>query len=198
MLESNIDPALAVQMDEDGNQYVVTEGELNKNFEDFESKTDPYVLKAKWDVYERSQWRNLTPNEIVEAKKAYGTLISDYKNIKIYNKKWFFLQDKEIAMTPNGHIYWPAAGDCADATTCKSRSYRAWFIHEMGHVMQYQNGQNLIIEAGMHQMLHYASFKKYDPYFKDKYDYLSTPSPTGLNPEAQADWYMYDYLRYNP
>lgn len=66
---------------------------------------------------------------------------------------------------------------------------------QFGQIMQYQNGLNVVLNAGLHQVLHYVTFKLYDPYMHGLNDFYSTPSPNGLNPEAQADWYMYNYFQ---
>jgi hypothetical protein len=147
--------------------------------------------EVKWSM---DDGRELTANEKREARAAYGNKIKDYDSIRIYSHKWLPFQGEDYAMAPDGNIYWPAAASCADLTVCVvgGRSTLKTFIHEMGHVMQFQNGVNVMMSALPHQVLKFATFETYNPYMS-KNDYYITSSPTSLNVEAQADWYMYDY-----
>jgi len=102
-------------------------------------------------------------------------------------------------MAPDGNIYWPAASSCSDLTSCTitradgyQYSTRATFVHEMGHVMQHQQGINVMLSALPHQALRGVTFGGYDPYL-DYREFEQISSPSGLNVEAEADWYMYDY-----
>lgn len=160
-----------------------------------------WAMSAGARSVQEDSGRPLTENEKTEAMKVYGDKIKDYYAVRVYSRKWTFFQGENVAMAPNGNIYWPGASHCADLTACtltidgNSISTLPTFIHEMGHVMQHQNGMNVILRAGFHQALHYASFTLYDPYIHGWNDFYSIPSPNGLNPEAQADWYMYNYLQ---
>jgi PAB1-binding protein PBP1 len=63
----------------------------------------------------------------------------------------------------------------------------------MGHVMQFQQGVNVMMSALPHQILNSVTFGSYNPYMPVRQDYHNTPNPAGLNVEAQADWYTHDY-----
>ena len=145
------------------------------------------------------QGRLLNDNEIAAARAGYGDQIKDYDSVRIYSRKWMPFQGAEVAMAPDGNIYWPAAKDCADLTACivtskagyKYSTHRT-FIHEMGHVMQHQQGINVALHALPLHIARGISLGLYDPYM-DRSQFDRTPSPSGLNVEAQADWYMHSY-----
>jgi len=52
---------------------------------------------------------------------------------------WFGMQPNNIAMTPNGEMYWPKDEFKEDYSVEDAR-YQWWFMHEMVHVWQYQLG----------------------------------------------------------
>ena len=141
--------------------------------------------------------RPLTANEMAEARREYGAAI-DYEAVRIYGRRWLPFQPDKVAMAPNGNIYWPAARSCADLTSCSATvdgrtvSTLRTFMHEMAHVMQYQNGVNVIVSAlpiHLHRLLTgrvgtlYLSANAFDV----------TPSISGLDIEAQADWHRHNY-----
>ncbi len=66
----------------------------------------------------------------------------------------------------------------------------AVFIHEMGHVAQYQSGTNVILAAVPLQLAKMMGI--FDPYISPE-TYRGTPSPAGLNVEAQADWHRWHW-----
>ncbi len=100
--------------------------------------------------------RLLTENEIYLASQVYGDLI-DYSKVRIYNEGWSaFLgfQNDEHLVTPNGNIYYTAISDMPRADDQQNTvdipdfsestdDFKALFIHEMGHVLQNQNGENV-------------------------------------------------------
>lgn len=82
--------------------------------------------------------RDLTIGERKMAREIYGKSIR-YSEVKIHHGKFFFTQPPDSGMTPHGAIY---ASDTAyhDDYSKESASTQGFFIHEMGHVWQYQNG----------------------------------------------------------
>lgn len=98
-------------------------------------------------------------------------------------------------MAPDGNIYWPAAKACADLTACSididgiKYSTERTFIHEMGHIMQHQNGINVAAKA---LPLQIGRIFGKDPYLS-RSQYHQIHSPENLNVEAQADWYAHNY-----
>lgn len=95
--------------------------------------------------------RKLTSSETNLAKEMFGNSI-EYTKVHIYDRKWAFFQGKRVAMTPNGNIYFAPDVYTKDFSLA-SASTKHFFIHEMTHVWQYQNGQAVLTRAGTSQML---------------------------------------------
>ncbi|MCJ8162965.1 type IV secretion protein Rhs [Acinetobacter zhairhuonensis] len=53
---------------------------------------------------------------------------------------------KNYAMSPNGHIYFHQQNYCQDFSKC-SLGLQSWFMHEMTHVWQYQQGIAVVRKA---------------------------------------------------
>jgi hypothetical protein len=81
--------------------------------------------------------RHLTPAEIALARRVFGERI-DYAAPRVVDGKYTLLQLPHRVMAPDGNIYWPGA--CPDLASCGHARCRDTFIHEMAHVMQYQQG----------------------------------------------------------
>ena len=81
--------------------------------------------------------RGLTAGEIALAQALFKDVI-DYARVTIHDNKFVFFQASNSGMTPNGAIY--AVGDRTYSRdySLESVSMRAFFIHEMAHVWQYQ------------------------------------------------------------
>jgi hypothetical protein len=79
--------------------------------------------------------RALTSGEIALAQRLYKDSI-DYSTVKIHNEKYLPIQPDNSGMTPNGEIYIAGAYE-QDYSTAETK-VRAFFIHEMAHVWQYQ------------------------------------------------------------
>ena len=70
----------------------------------------------------------------------------DLDPIRIHRAKWFALQPHNIAMAPDGGIWFHPNGglwqhDFAEA----SERMQAFLIHELTHVLQYQHGVRLLL-----------------------------------------------------
>lgn len=91
--------------------------------------------------------RPLTEGEINLAKRVFKSQI-DYEQVKIHQGAYlrFGLQKAQIAMAPNGHIYFPKTSYLPDFSK-GTLSQQAWFIHEMTHVWQYQRGVSVILHG---------------------------------------------------
>lgn len=89
--------------------------------------------------------RNLNKDEISFLKEVFSDEI-EYGDIKIYNRKFFpnFIQNDYTAIAPNGNIYFPKNLDVHDFSVMDIED-RAWLVHEVGHVYQYQNQGQLIM-----------------------------------------------------
>lgn len=86
---------------------------------------------------ESKSWRRLTTGEIEMAQKIFADSI-DYAQVKIY-RGIPFLPALQLAISPNGHIYFPKH-NCPVDFTQAGTSYMVWLIHELTHVWQHQNG----------------------------------------------------------
>lgn len=92
----------------------------------------------------KEKWRLLTSGEVQLLKEIFQDGI-DYSKVHVHRGKWWPLQPDEAVMTPLGNIYYPPnhpwySEDFSEA----SFSQQYWFIHEMTHVYQYQQGVSVI------------------------------------------------------
>lgn len=119
--------------------------------------------------------RPLTTHEVALAKSVFGELI-DYEQVKIINYPYIPWQTDDVFIAPNGWIFVGARHYQEDFASC-GQSYQQVFIHEMTHVLQYQQGVNVLWRGALLQSLYYLSFKLYNPYeyvfdkHKDFWDY---------------------------
>lgn len=106
--------------------------------------------------------RTLTDGETALAQSVFGEMI-EYDRVRIINYPYLPWQPNDIFIAPNGNIF---VGDkyYRDDFSCHGRIYAQIFIHEMTHVMQYQQGLNVLLRGAGLQILHYLSAKKYNPY----------------------------------
>ncbi len=95
----------------------------------------------------RGSGRALTTAEILLARSVFGDSIN-YDLVRIYNEKFFPLQPRNVAMAPNGNLFFHPAGKLYvdDFGDCNLRS-QGLFIHEMTHVWQKQTGTNVILRG---------------------------------------------------
>ncbi|AVR02338.1 hypothetical protein [Pluralibacter gergoviae] len=87
--------------------------------------------------------RLLTVGEISLARTVFRDAIKYYE-VKVHNDSYlpFNMQSADVAMTPNGEIYYRDPHYRDDFSTEVPR-YKHWFIHEMVHVLQHQVGMNV-------------------------------------------------------
>lgn len=87
------------------------------------------------------QSRGMTSGEIAMARSLFGTSV-DYTKVKVHNGEylWFGLQPDDVAMTPNGEMYFNPSYFQEDFSNSGSFGNALWFMHEMVHVWQYQLG----------------------------------------------------------
>lgn len=122
--------------------------------------------------------RPLTSKEIGMLYPLFGDAL-DYREVRVFNKKYTIFQSDDVAMAPDGNIYMPRespyyADDFAEAEPWK----QVLFVHEMAHVWQKQMGHNVLVEAGV---LHLFCS---DPY---AYELEWTRTLDDYNLEQQAD-----------
>ncbi|MDD5360046.1 MAG: hypothetical protein PHI79_04295 [Sulfurovaceae bacterium] len=91
------------------------------------------------------RYRQLTNNEIDMLKPIFSNSIN-YSIVKIFKDRYLPFQNKNIALSPNGNIYFDEKHH-QDDFSISSNPDKMWFIHEMTHVWQYQNGFKIIKNA---------------------------------------------------
>ncbi|MCQ9325698.1 type IV secretion protein Rhs [Neisseria dentiae] len=133
-----------------------------------------------------TRWRRLTAQETELARLVFSDGI-DYGRVKIY-RGMPLLPNLNVAVAPNGHIYFPRR-NCPDDFTCTGTHYAVWLIHELTHVWQYQHGYRtwlgglmLAVKGGYRQRCCYA----YPPP-------VCIRSIADLNMEQQADLIAHYY-----
>ena len=90
----------------------------------------------------KQQSRQLTAGEIALARLVFGDTIN-LDNVHLKTAWWVL---KHYAVSPNGNIYFHPANWCEDFTQ-DTILKQSWFIHELVHVWQYQQGVKLIRTA---------------------------------------------------
>ena len=87
--------------------------------------------------------RSLTGGEMLLAKKVFKEGIR-YERVKVYNRSYlpFGMQSREVAMTPNGSLYFREP-HYRDDFSAEPGRIQHWFIHEMTHVLQHKIGMNV-------------------------------------------------------
>jgi len=94
-----------------------------------------------------NSYRHLSDGEIEMVRLIFSNAI-DYDKVKIYNKAYlpFGLQKINVAMSPNGSIYFAPQKFIEDFSIA-SKERKMWFMHEMTHVWQYQMGYNVFLKG---------------------------------------------------
>ena len=81
--------------------------------------------------------RPLTQGELTHARALFGDAIA-LDRIKVHARRYLPFQPRNVAMAPNGHIYFPNACYKPDLST--NVPDLAWILHELTHVWQHQSG----------------------------------------------------------
>lgn len=85
-------------------------------------------------------FRSLTDAERKLAASVFGLAIN-YAQVRIVRQRWWPLQTRNIAMAPNGNIYFhPDSELWSDDFAAAHVQRQGLFIHEMTHVWQHQKG----------------------------------------------------------
>ena len=116
--------------------------------------------------------RKLTLGEIELAREIFKDSIK-YQKVKVHHGKYFFGQPAGSGMTPNGEIY--VADDARHNNFLYKKDYsiqsvglKAFFIHEMAHVWQYQNKILRVKTAAvLGQIRHFGRYGKMYKYTLD-------------------------------
>lgn len=100
--------------------------------------------------------RPLTPAERALAQGMFGKAI-DLDPVRIYRRKWFPFQPRNVTMAPRGHLHFHPADDAyRDCFAQAGLGLQAHFLHEMVHVWQHQQGVNLVLRRHPFCRYHYA------------------------------------------
>lgn len=113
-----------------------------------------------------SDGRALTSNEVSLAKEIFKSSLS-YDAVKVHNGKYTRFQWENSGMTPNGEIYAHGTAYKDDYTadhTPAGLETKAFFIHEMAHVWQWQNNilrvkTSAILETLKHKFDYMEAYK---------------------------------------
>lgn len=114
--------------------------------------------------------RALTDGERNLAFTIFGTSLK-YSDVKVYNRKYWPYHQEGAIMTPNGNMYAPETTEPETNTYFPDYSsgilkvkVRAWFIHEMTHVWQHENGMNLVFKGITAFIAHLSNYDAAYPY----------------------------------
>ena len=106
-----------------------------------------YLFSEAVNELESSNSRALTADEVKLAESVFGDSL-DYSKIRIFNKKYFLFQPKNVAMAPNGNIYFHPDSALAFVNFgTASIELQGLFIHELTHVYQHQQGINVAVRG---------------------------------------------------
>lgn len=137
------------------------------------------IIYLKIDQF---QYRQLTTGEIEMASSVFGHLIN-YKQVKIFNIPYLPWQPENIFIAPNGNLFVHPKYFRSDYSSC-STNLQGIFIHEMAHILQFQQQTNVILKGAILQLGYYLSFKKYNPYH---YHFIQGKAFSDYNIEQQGD-----------
>ncbi|QNH50549.1 hypothetical protein HWI77_12755 [Acinetobacter venetianus] len=137
------------------------------------------IIYLKIDQF---QYRQLTTGEIEMARSVFGHLIN-YKEVKIFNIPYLPWQPENIFIAPNGNLFVHPKYFRSDYSSC-STNLQGIFIHEMAHILQFQQQTNVILKGAILQLGYYLSFKKYNPYH---YHFIQGKAFSYYNIEQQGD-----------
>lgn len=108
--------------------------------------------------------RHLTSGEIALARSVFGDAI-DYTHIKIFNRPYMMVTGGHCGgMAPNGSIYVPEPGHRCDDYSAAPSHAQGFFLHEMTHVWQHQNGRDVRLEALCAWISRYFDYQATYPY----------------------------------
>ena len=102
-----------------------------------------------------NETRPLTEGETALARSIFGGAI-DYARVGIVRGRWWPFQTRNIAMAPNGNIYFPPDGPLWSPDFAAGPLHlQGLFIHEMTHVWQAQKGGRWYLPLMRHPFCRY-------------------------------------------
>lgn len=98
--------------------------------------------------------RPLTAGERILAASMFGDAI-DYDAVRLHKRKWWPFQTRHMAMAPDGDIWFHPEGPLwRDDFAAAPLDLRAFFLHEMTHVWQHQQG--IFLPLARHPFCRYS------------------------------------------
>jgi hypothetical protein len=115
-----------------------------------------------------TETRPLTEGEIALARSVFGGAINPAA-VRIVRGRWWPFQPRNVAMAPNGNIYFHPKGPLWSPDFAAEPLHRqGLFIHEMTHVFQTQKHGKLYLPLMRHPFCRYryvvAPGKKFETY----------------------------------
>lgn len=103
----------------------------------------PKPIKPPPKAVDLRKGRAYTKGEIALGKSIFKDEI-DFSKSKIYKRKAYVFQPKNVVMAPNGNIYFHPEGDTyLDDFSTGTPGEKGLLIHELTHVWQNQKGVNV-------------------------------------------------------
>ena len=119
--------------------------------------------------------RSLTAGEKALVRSVFGDAI-DCSQVKLVRGKWWPFQPRRSAMAPMGNIYFhPDGGGWSEDFSKESLGAQGFFIHEMTHVWQAQQGGRFYLPLARH------------PFCKYHYDFVPGRPFSRYGLEQQAE-----------
>jgi hypothetical protein len=127
--------------------------------------------------------RPLTVGETALARPVFGDAI-DYARVRIVRGCWWPFQPRNVAMAPNGNIYFHPEGPLwSPDLAAEPFDRQALFIHEMTHVWQAQKGGRWYLPLMRH------------PFCRYRYALVPGRPFRGYGIEQQAEIVRHAFLR---
>ena len=132
-----------------------------------------------------SKKRPLTENEIALSQTIFGDRVN-YSKVHIVES--FFLRMN--AVTIGNTIHFPKNQSCADFALA-SRVMQHWFVHEMTHVWQYQNGFPVFFSGALFAIC--GAYYRQRVYCYDEHCHADGFSRMNMEQQANAvaDYFIY-------
>jgi len=100
------------------------------------------------------------------ARSVFGGAV-DYGRVRIRRRSYlpFGMQPNDVAMAPDGNIYFDPAGTLhQEDFSAASVHSQALFIHEMTHVWQHQQGRWVRVRAALNRRYSYPTLQATDDF----------------------------------
>ena len=141
-----------------------------------------FRLLLKLIKFDQFKCRELTAGEIQLCLNVFGNLI-DYSKVRIMNHPYLPWQPISTLMAPEGYIH-VRNKHFREDYALEDLRYQGVFIHEMTHILQYQQGQNVLLKGAILQSAYFLSGQRYDPY---QYQFDIQKRFADYNIEQQGD-----------